>query len=449
MNLAAPPAGPEVSVSSDRGLRAAMPTAIKAGLIAFGLVALSAQLVPVAIDVFGGGLAMSTAVRLGWLYELAFHRVGVDVAGTGGASGRASFAFLTGTAFALWVLFRAGRVAADRSGCGLRARWLSGAAVGPVYALPIVIGTMLVHLRLDTGGGFLPETVRLHGVVWEAFAFPALLGIAAGGAGGVIGALPYGSRARASLVGGWLALVGALGLAVIGVLLLAAARPQGSAEYARVVSANGSRVALLLLGHHALLLPDQSFLVLAPAMGGCTQLAGSSATIPLLCPGRLPVLESTVVLDDIARVGGPSSASAGSSPTRAMPAGYAAFILVPALAALAGGWYAGVGTSGRSTLREALARGVGAGVVFAVLVGVGSWMAGASLSLLAADGSTTTSLTIGPRPWLTGLLALPWGVTGGALGASIRRQDEGTPKPVEPVEPVEPEEPVPPSPTSV
>ena len=70
-------------------------------------------------------------------------------------------------------------------------------------------------------------------------------------------------------------------LPAFGVLVLAAARPQGSAEYARVVSADGPRIALLLLGHHALLLPDQSFLVLAPSMGGCTQLAGTNGTISL------------------------------------------------------------------------------------------------------------------------------------------------------------------------
>jgi hypothetical protein len=427
---------------SGRGLRAAMPAAIVAGLIAFALVALSAQLIPIVIDVFGGGLVVSTALKLGWLYELAFHRVGIELSGTGGESGGMAVAFLTGTALALWVLFRAGRAVADRAGTGVRDRLLAGAAVGPVYALPIVVGTTLVRLRLATGGVLVPGTMQLRGVVWQAFVFPALLGIVAGGAGGSVDVL--GSRARAWLVGGWRGLVCALGLAVVGILVLAAARPQGSAEYARVVSANGPRVALLLLGHHALLLPDQSFLVLAPSMGGCTRLAGSSGTIPWLCPGHLPVLSSAAVLDDIARVGGVSTTSSGSNPTRTMPAGYAAFILVPALATLAAGWYAGAGTSEPFGLHEALARGTGAGVVFAVLVGVGSWMAGVSLTLHASDGSVITGLTLGPRPAPTALLAFVWGVAGGMLGASIRRQDGGTPEPVAPDEPA-----VPPNPTSV
>ena len=70
-------------------------------------------------------------------------------------------------------------------------------------------------------------------------------------------------------------------------------------------------------------------------------------------------------------------------------------------------------------------------------------MATATLSVRSATGSAPTSLSLGPRPLPTAALALAWGVVGGVLGATIRRQDEGTPVPVEP------EEPVPPNPTSV
>jgi hypothetical protein len=128
---------------------------------------------------------------------------------------------------------------------------------------------------------------------------------------------------------------------------------------------------------------------------------------------------------------------------RPMPVGYWAFVVVPALATLAAGRYAGVGVSGRARPLERQVRGAGAGVVFALLVGIGAWVASATLDVRAADGSGTTSLTLGPRPVATALLALAWGLVGGALGASIRRQDEGTPVPVDP------DEPVPPNPTSV
>ena len=235
---------------------------------------IAAQIVPISIDVFGGGLALSTALKLGWFYELAFHKVAIDVTGSGGATGRVSLAFLSGTGLAIWVLFRAGRTAARRAGPSFGARVLAGAMVGPVYALPIAVITSFVRLQLHTGGFFAPETVGFHGVVWQAFALPALLGIGAGGVAGALDSWPRDSRGHAWLVGGWRGLLGALGLAAIGVLVLAAVRPQGTTDYARVVSSNGPRVAALLLGHHALLLPNQSFFVLAPSMGGCTELEG-------------------------------------------------------------------------------------------------------------------------------------------------------------------------------
>ena len=441
MNPAAPPEAraPE----SDPGARKVWLVAARAGLVAFVFTSMAAQIVPAAIEVFGGGLALSTALKLGWFYELSFHRIAIDLTGSSGVTGRVSVAFLSGTGFAIWALFRAGRAAARDVGPSLRARALAGAMVGPVYALPIVVITSLVRLQLDTGGVIVPGSVRLHGVVWQAFVYPALIGIAAGGSGGAVGSLARSSRARACLVGGWRGLLGALGLAAVGLLVLAGVRPQGTATYARVVSSNGPRVALLVLSHHALLLPNQSIFVLGPSMGGCTELVGSEATFPLLCPGRLPALELPDLGAEISRVSGSDPTTLAPVTDRPMPPGYWAFVLAPALATLAIGRYAGGGTPGRTRRREALARGAGAGVVFAVLVGIGTWLASTELFVRAADGSVVLSLTLGPRPLPTAMLALAWGVVGGALGASIRPQDEGTPVPDEP------DEPVPPNPTSV
>jgi hypothetical protein len=438
---AAPPVPPEAHIAEGGpGLRAAWPSAVKGGLVAFVVTATAAQIVPLSIDVFGGGLAFSTALKLGWFYELAFHKVAIDVTGSGGATGRISIAFLSGTGLAIWMLFRAGRKAACSAGSSFGARALAGSMVGPVYALPIAVVTSFVRLQLHTGGFFTPGTVGFHGVVWQAFVVPALLGIGAGGVAGALESWPRGSRGHTWLVGGWRALLGALGLAAISVLVLAAVRPQGTATYTRVVSSNGPRVAALLLGHHALLLPNQSFFVLAPSMGGCTELRGPKASIPLLCPGRLPNLGSPDILDDIVRVDGAAQPTGGTTADRPMPAGYWVFVLVPAIATFSGGRSAGSGGSGS---RESLVRGAGAGVVFAILVGVGSWFASAELVLHGAGGIGTRALTLGPRPLPTALLALAWGVAGGTLGAWTRRQEEGTPVPVEP------DAPVPPSPTSV
>ena len=127
-----------------------------------------------------------------------------------------------------------------------------------------------------------------------------------------------------------------------------------------------------------------------------------------------------------------------------MPPGYWTFLLVPAIATVGAGRWAGRTWRGRSGGRERALRGAGAGAVFAALVGAGTWMAGVDVGLTLNATSTPASFTLGASPLETALLALAWGVIGGALGAwLLGDQDEGTPVPVEP------DEPVPPSPTSV
>ena len=200
VNPPAPPASPEASVTPpDRmgsapgvGLRAAIPVGIKGGLAACAIVALAGQAAPLLIDLFGGGLALPTALKIGWFYELAFHRVGIDITAANGGTTRLSVAFLAGTGLALLLLYRAGRAAAGRAGPVFRDRASAVAIVGLSYALPIAVVTAFVRLRLAPGLAFLPETVRIQGVVWQSFVFPALLGIAAAGAGSTLASVLAG-----------------------------------------------------------------------------------------------------------------------------------------------------------------------------------------------------------------------------------------------------------------
>ena len=59
---AAPPVPPEAHIA-ERGprFRSARSSVIKGGLLAFVATAIAAQIVPLSIEVFGGGLALSTA----------------------------------------------------------------------------------------------------------------------------------------------------------------------------------------------------------------------------------------------------------------------------------------------------------------------------------------------------------------------------------------------------
>jgi hypothetical protein len=176
-------------------------------------------------------------------------------------------------------------------------------------------------------------------------------------------------------------------------------------------------------------------------MGGCTSLAGPGGTVPLVCPGTLPALDDPALIPSVARA---DDALAPDPPTRSMPPGYWSFLLVPAIATVGAGRWAGRTWRGRSGGRERALRGAGAGAVFAVLMGAGTWMAGVDVGLTLNDTSSTTTFALGASPLGTTLLALAWGVIGGALGAwLLGDQDEGTPVPVEP------DDPVPPSPTSV
>jgi hypothetical protein len=62
--------------------------------------------------------------------------------------------------------------------------------------------------------------------------------------------------------------------------------------------------------------------------------------------------------------------------------------------------------------------GAASGVVFAVLVTVGSWLASVSAGLSSPAGGipANASVLIGPGVLVAGLLALVWGVLGGGLG---------------------------------
>jgi len=273
--------------------------------------------------------------------------------------------------------------------------------------VPIWLVTLATSLQLAPIGDVLPDGVLVHGVAWQALLIPLVMAGVAGGAGGLAAGLPGTSRGRAWLVGGWRMLLLALGLAFVGVLLLAAVMPAGLRAYVRAVTTNGSRVAVLIVGHHALLVPNQSFYVLAPSMGGCTSLDGLQASVALLCPGRLPALGTEVpAAVQAARSGGPAPGH-GS-----MPIGYWAFLLIPVVATTAEGRWAAGGEAGR----ERLVRAAGAGLVFGALVGLGAW----------ASSVEFQGLTFGAEPLPTMALGIVWGMAGGALGAMLPVSQAGS-----------------------
>ena len=233
-------------------------------------------------------------------------------------------------------------------------RALAGAMVGPVYALPIVVITSLVRLQLPAGGDFVPEYGSSSaGCVWQAFVFPALLGIAAGGCRRGHGlARSPDARAHAWLVGGWRAAARPRsGSAAVGVLVLAAVRPQGLATYTRVVSSNGPRPPLLLLGHHALVLPNQSFFVLGALDGRMHVALGTWRDDPVALPG--PAADPRVarpVLDGARACDERRSAGRRTIADRPMPPATGRSCWSPRSRRVAAGRYAGRTWRGRLRL---------------------------------------------------------------------------------------------------
>jgi hypothetical protein len=96
----------------------------------------------------------------------------------------------------------------------------------------------------------------------------------------------------------------------------------------------------------------------------------------------------------------------------ALGPGYLAFLLVPALASIAGGRRAAEGVA---ATRERAIRAACAGAAFGVLIGVAAWAA--TITIEGPDGSIAS---LGTDPVVTGALGVVWGVGAGAIGALWR-----------------------------
>jgi hypothetical protein len=156
-----------------------------------------------------------------------------------------------------------------------------------------------------------------------------------------------------------------------------------------------------LLAHHLALSPNEAIWTFVPAAGACDVIRGSERS-DLLCYGRFPRFD----------------VSSGEVLFENAAPGYLAFLLVPVIAAIAGGRWAGSVSEGSGAAPAVL--GAAAGVVFAVVM-FGTIVA-SSITLTYGAGPDAVGrggrLWIGPDPVTGSLVALAWGVIGGALGGA-------------------------------
>ncbi|MGZ8582637.1 MAG: hypothetical protein ACXWX4_06410 [Actinomycetota bacterium] len=421
---------PRPAASFTRDLFGAVPIAVLRALAAALAVAALGQVPPSLVNVAGGGLAVQTQLRVGWLYTMAGHAVSIGATGSGGSvEGLGAgvvgvrLGMLTIGAVAVAMLAVGARATARRvDDIGVR-RIVTGAMIAVPYAVLIGGVNAGVDLQLRSAGGFLPATTSIAAPAWEGFVLPGSLALITGTLGGWSTSASWHGSAARTVQAGLRAFVWAMGLSFVGLLVFASLRPEGLERYSVEVWSGGPHRAALYIGHQALLLPDQAMWVLAPSMGGCVSLRVDGAAHDLVCLDRIPrgTDPATWLLSELGRV-------QGAPPTSPMPVVAWAFVAVPAAAIVLG--FRGLGRAAPSIPR-AIAYGASGGVVFAGLVTVVS-LAG-SLWLSTGDGDVARRVAIGPDPVTTTVLALAWGVAGGAavcaaISASRRLSRRGRPR---------------------
>jgi hypothetical protein len=408
--------------SPGRGWR----TAILRALVAAAVVLLVAEavifLAYAAADDPGRPSAGAVA-RYGGILFYAFHRVALRFEATSllqsGApfgippSGLIAFAAMSGTALAVWMLYRGGRAIAREVGGSTLARGLHGLKVAAPYAALTFAGAFLLRFRPDGSD----QAPIIHPSYVGALVWPLALAAAAGFVGGVhsehrdgwswlvADRETIGRRLNGVLAGGWWMTLLGLIFAFVGLLVLAVVKTHATATYFSSFD-RGTLDGILVIVATVLVLPNLAAWVLFPAMGSCIGLSGPFSICFLSYrhfptgPGRLTTGADTAALN-----------------LPGAPVGFYVFLLVPLAAVLVGGAMAarrGRAASGS----EAAAMGAVAGVVFAVLSAITVVLASLTVRMSGSLGGLVQdrSFRIGPELTSGVLLALVWGVAGGGLG---------------------------------
>jgi hypothetical protein len=357
-------------------------------------------------------------VKIGFAYALTSARVPFEVTARGGAEPFDTMEVALGAfvAAAIVLAFRAGRDQAKGLETEPVNAALAGAMIAPGFAIAMVVAAYAVRLGFPNLG-----IEVLEPVLWAAFVFPFVEAGVAGALGGLArvrrhrraqdprvpsprttGA-PGDGRAAVIVRAGAVACGWGLVFATLASLLLAAVEMDVTKAYGRFIG-RSERVGAIALVHHALVLPNQSALVLGATMGVPAELSVGEARAATI---GLRGFEAEGNFRGL--FGGPRDRHAGSFPA---PGWYLVFHVVPAAATVMGGRAAGEGA--RSPL-VATWSGALAGVVFAALCVLAIWAAGVALPLLPGvlQGSVRLEAPLGRLA----VFALGWGVAGCTIGA--------------------------------
>ncbi len=364
--------------------------------------------------------SIASTARFGGFVFYAFHHVGLRFGGAAfggiGANVTVALAMLTGTLVALWLLALTGRAIANRAGGSSVARGIQGAKVALPYAA-LCFGLAFVDRvpQSQASTGFPAAHPSYVGAVLWPLGLAAVAGFLGGfrsAAPTGVMATPWGMRLRAAAAGGtWMVAVGLI-LSFVGLMLLTPFAPDVARDYFRPFDQSFLRGASVILGT-LLVLPNMAAWVLFPAMGSCLEVSGGvfgfGGSFCFLSYSQFPTTQA------IAGITTPSP----NLPSP--PSGYFLFLLAPLVAVLVGGAIA-ARRAGAGTKQEAAGVGALAGLAYALLA-----LAVAVLSTITAKASSfgqafpgapgAIHARVGPALASTFLVALLWGVVGGAIGA--------------------------------
>jgi len=364
--------------------------------------------------------SIASTARFGGFVFYAFHHVGLRFGGAAfggiGANVTVALAMLTGTLVALWLLALTGRAIANRAGGSSVARGIQGAKVALPYAA-LCFGLAFVDRvpQSQASTGFPAAHPSYVGAVLWPLGLAAVAGFLGGfrsAAPTGVMATPWGMRLRAAAAGGtWMVAVGLI-LSFVGLMLLTPFAPDVARDYFRPFDQSFLRGASVILGT-LLVLPNMAAWVLFPAMGSCLEVSGGvfgfGGSFCFLSYSQFPTTQA------IAGIATPSP----NLPSP--PSGYFLFLLAPLVAVLVGGAIA-ARRAGAGTKQEAAGVGALAGLAYALLA-----LAVAVLSTITAKASSfgqafpgapgAIHARVGPALASTFLVALLWGVVGGAIGA--------------------------------
>ncbi|MDP9300361.1 MAG: hypothetical protein M3P43_05625, partial [Actinomycetota bacterium] len=232
------------------------------------------------------------------------------------------------------LAFRAGREQARGLEGRPRVAALAGAAPALGVAIPMALISPFVTLGFPQFG-----IDHLRPVFWQALVLPLAVCGACGAIGGLSaarGAIEargrWGARWVGAARGGFTGFWWAVALAFAGFLALAVLEPGATGAYTRFVDRSGGSGAALVV-QHALLLPNQSTMILATSMGVPTTLDVGATTVARLTLSGINT-DGNIGAGLAALMGAPTT-------TAAFPGWYLVFLAIPAAASLIGGRTAG------------------------------------------------------------------------------------------------------------